>query len=305
MKLKMACIVLAASFTSSIFASTPLAPIARFAPENDLYIGVEQSRGGIDKATFDELIDRAERIYKPIIKQRGGNLAMVAKWDDGTVNAYTLRQGNSWQVHMFGGLARMGAMTEEGFAMVICHELGHQIGGLPKKTSWWGVASWAAAEGQSDYFSTAKCMKLMYKDQDNTTALINQTIPPVASEKCQEVYSSTQDQEVCLRTSLGALALGEVLASMGGQTTGFPKLETPSTQVVQKTNVSGYPSSQCRVDTYFQGALCDIAGDVDTSESDIHQGYCARENGYTIGTRPLCWFNPADTYEATTSTYEY
>lgn len=306
MKLGIAALALAATLSTSVSANAPLAPYAQFAPKNDLYIGVDdQTRGGIDKATFDKLIDKIERVYKPIIQQKGGSLAMVSKWDDGTVNAYTMRQGNSWQVHMFGGLARMSSMTEEGFAMVICHELGHQIGGLPKKTSWWGVASWAAAEGQSDYFSTAKCMKLALQGEDNATALANQEIPAVAAEKCQQVYSDSSDRDICVRTALGSVALGTVLASMNGETLKFPALDTPSTTVVKLTNVAGYPSPQCRVDTYFQGALCDIPGDVDTSETDIHQGYCATVNGYTIGTRPLCWFNPDDTGESASNTYDY
>lgn len=306
MKLGITALSLAALFVFSAHASTPMKLYPTFAPENNLYIGVnDQTRGGIDESTFNSLVDRLERIYKPIFKNKGGNLSIVSNWQDGTVNAYTMRQNNSWQVHLFGGLARIAEMTKEGYAMVICHEFGHQIGGLPKKTSWWGIASWAAAEGQSDYFAAAKCMKMLLKEEDNGGAIAGLEIPAIAQEKCEEVYGVSNDRDICIRTALGAEVLGGVLNTISGSTTPMPRLDTPSTQVVQKTNVAGYPSSQCRTDTYFQGALCDIPGDVDTSETDIHQGYCARENGYEVGTRPLCWFSPTDTYESSNNTWEY
>jgi len=67
---------------------------------------------------------------------------------------------------MFGGLARHETMTPDGFATVVCHELGHHLGGVPKKFSWFGN-SWASNEGQADYFGIMKCLRKMFEHEDN------------------------------------------------------------------------------------------------------------------------------------------
>ena len=48
---------------------------------------------------------------------------------------------------------------------------------------------------------------------------------------------------------------------------------------------------QCRLDTYFQGSLCDkdVNDEVDNSDAE---GVCTLAQGYTFGTRPLCWYKP-------------
>ncbi len=303
MRFGLATIVTAALLTASAAYAKPTTQFyPSFAPQNDLYIGAnEKSRSQVTEGIFNEMIDKLEDIYSPIFKSNGGNLVMFANWQDGTVNAYTKRTGNNWEVHMFGGLARMEDMTPEGFAAVICHEFGHQVGGLPKKKQmWWGI-SWAAAEGQSDYFATAKCMKHLFAGDDNIARVKELEIPAVVAEKCEQVYADENDQAVCIRSAMAGEALGKVLAAMGNASA--PSIETPSTLVVSQTNMAGYPSTQCRVDTYFQGALCDQPASIEPSTEDIHQGYCARENGYEIGARPLCWFNPEDTNNTLTSGY--
>ena len=123
-----------------------------FLPENDLKISVNAKRfGGISEEQFNTVIDKVNDVYAPLVAQEGGTLKIVKNWTDATVNAYAQRQGTTYLVSMFGGLARHETITEDGMALVVCHEIGHHIGGAPKKT--WGSA-WASNEGQSDYFAT-------------------------------------------------------------------------------------------------------------------------------------------------------
>ena len=85
--------------------------------------------------TFNAVIDSVETIYAPIVAEYGGRLKVERKWDDGTANAYAQRSGSTYKVSMFGGLARHETITPDGFALVVCHEIGHHIGGAPKKAS--------------------------------------------------------------------------------------------------------------------------------------------------------------------------
>jgi len=66
---------------------------------------------------------------------------------------------------------------------------------------------------------------------------------------------------------------------------------TPDQAEVTKT-FNGHPEAQCRLDTYFAGAICNMPHDEDFSSSDPIKGACAEERGDKIGVRPHCWYKP-------------
>ena len=114
--------------------------------DNNLWIAPNaKSVGAIDEIEFNKVIDKVVKIYEPIIAAEGATLDVSRNWEDGTVNAYASRSGDTWQIHMFGGLARHETITSDGFALVVCHEIGHHIGGAPKKTLWSGQTRWATS----------------------------------------------------------------------------------------------------------------------------------------------------------------
>src|SRR4051812_40125480 len=102
-----------------------------FLPENDFYIPANQKglNGGLTEAQFNAAIDKVETVYAPIIASAGGKLQIDRNWTDGTVNAYASQVGKTWKVAMFGGLARHNTITEDGMSLVVCHEIGHHVGG--------------------------------------------------------------------------------------------------------------------------------------------------------------------------------
>merc|ERR1719433_1078923 len=86
----------------------------------------------------------------------GGTLTVHKQWHDDNANAYASKTGLSWEVFMLGGLARHAAITKDGFALVVCHEIGHLIGGAPLIP---GRPEPIANEGQADYWGATKCLK--------------------------------------------------------------------------------------------------------------------------------------------------
>jgi hypothetical protein len=113
--------------------------------DNNLWISAShKSANTMTKERFNAVIDKVEAVYAPIVESMNGRLSVIRKWDDGTVNAYAQRSGKTWKVSMFGGLARHEAITEDGFALVVCHEVGHHLGGAPKKAGWF--STWATNE---------------------------------------------------------------------------------------------------------------------------------------------------------------
>lgn len=258
-------------------------------PENDLYIPAsEVSALALNEAQFNSVLDRVERVYKPIISRLGGRLEINRKWSDGTVNASAMRIGSRYQVNMYGGLARYHNITEEAFALVACHEVGHHLAGAPKLNSWFG--SWASNEGQSDYFSGLKCFRQLYSEQENIDWAETAEIHEIVLDKCSQVWASDADQALCARFAMAGKEITTMFKELKfpNQELGF---DTPDASKVSRMD-DGHPRPQCRLDTYLASALCDRPLNERLSDSDPDQGACTRSEGYTLSVRPLCWYKP-------------
>ncbi len=259
-----------------------------FMPENNLSIAVgDKNASSMTEEKFNEIISRVEAIYSPVVTTRGKKLQMNNDWRNSTVNASANQSGDTWHVNMYGGLARHQLTTDDGFMMVVCHEMGHHIGGAPKYNM---GNDWASNEGQSDYFAGLKCMRRVLESDDNIAIVAAMTIDAAATEKCQAVYKSESEVALCQRVAMAGKSLGSLLGSLGGNSK--VNFHTPDTKVVKKTN-DNHPAAQCRLDTYFHGGLCDKSISDDVSDTDAIAGTCIKKDGYAQGVRPLCWYKPA------------
>lgn len=294
--------VMAVSLTLSTF-SIACSPNGNggFVPENNLYLPVgHKSINTITEEQFNSVIDKVEAIYAPIVASKGAKLVISRKWTDGTVNAYASQSGKTWNIAMFGGLARHKTITADGMSLVVCHELGHHLGGAPKKGGtagggWWGggsgAASWASNEGQSDYFATLKCLRKAFLNDDNARIVASLNAPEPLVTACKSIYGrNADDMNLCIRTSMAGKSVSDLFSDLGSSAE--TKFETPDAKVVSRTD-DNHPAAQCRLDTYFQGSLCDISMNEDVSDSDEVKGTCHSSLGAKVGIRPLCWFKPA------------
>lgn len=276
------------ALTASFAAAASRSGEARtsFLPENNLKIPIHMdgTGGGLTEAQFNQVLDKIQGLYAPIIKARGGVLKIERRWTDDTVNAYAQRIGNTYQISMFGGLARQEAVTQDGFALVACHELGHHLGGAPK------VSSWASNEGESDYFGALKCLRRVFNSPGSAVFTRLESNDAVAQKACDAQFQSASDRAVCVRSSAAGVSLGTLLNILGGGSV-TPKLDTPDNSVVDTTDDS-HPAAQCRMDTYFQAALCARPWNDSMSDTDPNVGACTRSQGFSVGLRPLCWYKP-------------
>lgn len=269
---------------------------ASFMPDNQLWREDHlEAATGLSEAQFNAVIDQAERIYKPIVAQFGATLTVERRFADPTVNAFADQPSDTdWQVHMFGGLARRREVTEDGFAMVVCHELGHHLGGYPF------VFDWAANEGQSDIHATGACASKVFSANPLLSAAALSSLPPKQKAACDTAHSSQRERDVCYRSVVAGKSLADLLASLEGSKVSF---DTPDTSVVTKTN-DEHPAAQCRLDTYVAGALC---GNLFWNYALIPGKQFADRNGPAaqaeafkhscvsgVGARPKCWFAPVN-----------
>jgi hypothetical protein len=271
---------------------------AKILPDNNLHL--QDHPMMIENMTEDEfvaIIERVETYYAPIVESHGGNLLIEKRWNDSTVNAYAQRQGKTWKVSMFGGLARRPEVTPDGFMLVVCHELGHHLGGFPF------ARGWASNEGQSDFFATQACAKNIWGSDTATNASFRDTVEETAKAGCDAIYTNTQDQDLCYRSAMGGKSLATLLGALGKSAA--PSFLTPDTTEVASTN-NAHPKAQCRLDTYFNGALCNVDFDENFIPGVKHGGWFGNKKkaeqeslGFSCSQfkeenaankRPRCWF---------------
>jgi hypothetical protein len=258
-----------------------------FLPKNKLNIPVDtKNLTGITEAQFNSVIDQVEDMYAPIVSEYGGKLKVVRKWTDGTVNAYAEQIGSEWQVAMFGGLARHKTITPDGFALVVCHELGHHIGGAPR----YAGDDWASNEGQADYFATLKCLRRVWQSEDNASIIRSMDVPAFLTSSCKKQWPNKVDQAICIRGGMAGDSVAKLFQALSWSMKA-PKFDTPDPKQVTATN-DNHPDTQCRLDTYFQGALCEKSFNEESGQTDEVSGACHSASNHKIGLRPRCWFMP-------------
>lgn len=270
---------------------------ASILPPNDLHL--QDNLAMTENMTEDEfktIINDITALYTDLATKNGGTLEANALWTNSTVNASANQIGGSWIINMYGGLARRPEVTKDGFALVVCHELGHHFGGFSLNGS-----SWAANEGQSDYFATHSCAKRAWANQRDINASFREQIGEFERDACDATYGIQTERDLCYRTAAAGKSLGLLLAALGGSDA--PSYETPSTKKVRSTNNS-HPVAQCRLDTYLAGALCTKAFDENIIPGRRHpkgQGSieaervaarysCTEQDNLEAGLRPGCWF---------------
>lgn len=289
-----------ARFSKSALASlcfVATGAYADFLPENNLHLqdGLRAATN-VSEEQFNQIIDKAEAFYKPLIKaDHGGSFTVNRRWTDSTVNASATQFLGGWQVNMYGGLARRPEVTPDGFALVLCHEIGHHLGGYPFSSSW------AANEGAADYFATLSCARELWRNETKENAAAAKTVEELPKVACDQVWEQESDRLLCYRNMNASKSLATLLATLGGTKASF---DTPDKAVV-KTTYNAHPEGQCRLDTYAAGALCKLDFDRDVipgkdlgskrnsqdAEQASSRSTCLRVD-FEVGTRPLCWFKP-------------
>jgi len=261
-----------------------------FLPPNDLKIpvGSVQDRG-ILEAQFNKVIDTVEKIYKPVVAAQGRVLQVNRLWTNATVNANASQSGNKDVLNMYGGLARHEAITMDGFALVLCHELGHHLGGAPKE------GGWASIEGEADYYANLKCLRQVFADSSASAFTRTKESDETARQGCEASFANPDDQAVCYRAAMAAKSVSYLFKALHNDTV-TPGFDTPDTSVVSSM-FTDHPATQCRMDTYLAGSLCTQPVSAPLSDKNPAAGTCTRAGGFTVGFRPLCWYKPANPAE--------
>lgn len=233
----------------------------------------------LTRQEYEKTLTHFERFFSAWVEEKLSSELIVFKaWTANTVNAFAERSPGKVMINLYGGLARHPEVTRDGMVAVLCHELGHHLGGYPKKSG----NTWSSAEGQSDYFATAKCLRIYWENENNEVA----HVPAFVRSECARSFSTRPEQALCERMSLAGRSVAKLIQVLDHDSL-EPRFETPEPEIARRM-VYTHPIAQCRLDTYFQGSLCPISAYADFDDHNQHVGACNEERGV----RPRCWFVP-------------
>jgi hypothetical protein len=247
MKLTPVLVSAVALSTANVALSAP--EIRSFAPDNDLWMEDNFfSASNVSEELFNKIIDAGLKAYEPVAKKNREKIQVNRRWNDTTVNANVRRSGGVVEINMYGGLARRQEITPEGFALVLCHELGHAYGDKP----YIQVSSKLSAEGQADYYGAGTCLDKVLRILPADETQITSTDYTV--QKCGEKAAiNSEEYSVCIRQFSGGQSTANLLAVLMKQPE--PNYQKPDPLVVKKTELSYPKTVQCRLDSYHNGTL--------------------------------------------------
>ena len=253
---------------------------AKFIPENDLYLQDNYSLvTGVDMDEMDRILGEIHNVYDPILSNFGYSLNVDVQWYNSDVNADVRMSGKTIMMRIFGGLARRPEMTSDAMSLVVCHEIGHVLGGIPTYSD-----RVSANEGQSDYYATLACSRNLWLGKSLTEP---EELDSFVKTNCDKQHRTRAAQLTCYKGMDAGLHLAKLL-SFGGQVS----YTTPDKNVVSRTQDS-HPQAQCRLDTYVAGALCQKSwqnSSIPKERIEQAQFSCLYNDNYLTGMRPTCWF---------------
>lgn len=249
----------------------------------------DKSIGGLTELETHQLIKRFKLIMTPIVKtQLDKDLIVTLDWEDASVGARTTRDDdNNPVIMMLGGMARHPEMTRDGLLTILCHEIGHHLGGAPKKfRGRTQLRSWSSAEGQSDYYASLYCLPKIFNEE---TSLSDTSLSFPKSSR-ESVVMKCGNNLLCQRIALAGLTVGRLFASLKDYYD-MPSFQETDPTEVWETNY-GHATPQCRLDTILAGANCSVSSSKKLDPVDPTIGTCSRALNSSRGVRPLCWYKP-------------
>jgi hypothetical protein len=238
----------------------------------------------ISPADRDVVFQKLDDIFHDEITAQGG-LLNIKETDDMSFGAFAYREiPNVFVVDMYKGVRYHRLITLDVYAFIACHEIGHHLGGPPlKRTSTWG-----SVEGQADYYATLKCMRRYYANSSVNVSVNGTDVPLHIVDQCYRSFPTVAEAHACIHTLRTASELALILNELSGGPGPLPSLFSHDSSVVGTTN-EWHPRAQCRLDTYANGALCEVPWQEPINRSSGDGGLCGNLRHREFG-RPLCWY---------------
>lgn len=271
-----------------------------FFPNNDLFIPSSTEKAMAKNAEGGVIAEVIRETYNPIFKKEGKHLIINFLWNNPAVNAYATRDDNNNPIiNITGGMLGHDILTQDGLALILCHEVGHFLGGSPKKLRGRSTKkSWSSAEGQADYFATAQCLKKVFKKlpaaryedkvrKSNTDK--NDNKESNSARLSQELVSICKGP-LCKRIAMASFNVASLYAAIDFFS-GDLSLVYKDDYTVYQT-IYNHPNPQCRLDTMIAALQCPDSENIIFKTGDELLGAC-KDASFR---RPRCWYYPTTSF---------
>ncbi|KHD89090.1 MAG: hypothetical protein OM95_04450 [Bdellovibrio sp. ArHS] len=174
----------------------------------------------------------------------GKKLIIPYEWQSPYFAAFAQQKEDFMQISVWGGMVRAPGATKAALAAILCHELGHILGGEPRQTI--PGSDWASIEGQSDYYAASVCLPELLS-----------AYPDLVSSIDEDVKKVCEQNELCEKTLQAGVEMVRLLQKYSYREYTPVSLFTPApaaSELIRNT----YPSDQCRMDSFVQGSLCQL-----------------------------------------------
>ncbi len=222
-----------------------------------------QIKDDLDLIYF-KVVDQFMSIYAPLVlTERLVPLNFVLDEEVPSVAAGVSLYKDHAHIGVGSDLHRDPDMTPDGYAAMLCHEVGHLLGGKPysentlKPSLQWVSNTPSSSEGQSDYFSSFSCMKKVFAKYSRSSDT-SFGVSPKMRDLCLRQYSKVLDQNICQRSIKAGFDLMSYISAIYtrfGETADFMKLDMDATEGRGLSIGRMYPNLQCRFDSIVAGAL--------------------------------------------------
>lgn len=202
----------------------------------------------VTEAEYKDLLEKFSRKYFLDVYQKTGRpLVIPYEWDNPYFAAFAKNQGPLLNISLWGGMVRAPGANKLILVTLLCHELGHFIGGEPKQHI--SGAEWASTEGQSDFYAASVCLPDFVKSHPEFLTVIS----PEVVQRC-----GTYDNcKVVLQAGLDTVRFLQRYSFRNFVPVSLGTREKATSVLVRDS----YPTDQCRLDTFVAAASCHSGGE--------------------------------------------
>ena len=229
------------------------------------------------KSEFEQTLESARKYFRPIYQSHGKELSILGEWDYDENNAKALAYTvDHYFIEIYGGALKSEGTNTDSLRAMICHEVGHHLGGAPFMPQYYEdyYLFQGSSEGQADYYAANVCLKKWLNGEDHWRKIHQIGFSKKDQIFCERYHNDKNNIGLCIRI----ITAFKRMLSLKIESEVQINLKTPSLayKYALASSVT-HPPSLCRLETAYAGVIC-------------HQ-----ENGCSIfqnpieASRPLCW----------------
>lgn len=166
-------------------------------------------------------------LFQKELTALGSPLVLDAQWESPYFGAGVSFYNEEFRLMILGGTTRIKGMSLDAYAAVVCHEIGHIIGGAPYQTI--TGAEWSSSEGQADFFAASVCLPRYFASKKENSQVMAKRIEGAGFDMMNSFKdfdsNANADEKKLVRHVVNVTKTKETL-------------------------INKYPSIQCRYETF-------------------------------------------------------